>query len=302
MTARFPNLYLVGAPKCGTTSLAYWLGQHPDIFAPVEKEPAYFGFDLAMRGERPGEQRYLEHYRGWRDEAYALDATPSYLVSASAAEEIHARRPDSRILVLLRNPVEALHSNFHHARFRMTEPLATIEEALAAEPEREATRDIPRFGTLQCRLYSRIYSYAANIRRYLEVFGEDRVRIMLLDDFRRDGPDELARLFAFLGIDEGAAHTIRLDRRNEAGRSRSAALARLAIHPPGWAGRLAAPFLSRENRNRVRQWLRAVNTAPAANPPLEPATRAMLAERFRSDVDWLSVRLGRDLSHWLDHG
>lgn len=296
---RFPNLFLVGAPKCGTSSLAYWLGQHPMIFAPIEKEPGYFGSDLIFSGARTSVSRYAEHYLEWESERYALDATPSYFVSEMASREIYSVRPDARIVVILRNPVDAIHSNFHHARYRLTESLETLEEALDAEPRRRLQCEVPNFGVLQSTFYTEIYRYRRNITRYLEAFGGERVHVLLLDDFRSTPRRMLSRLFEVLGVDPGHAHQIDLAVKNESGRARFRAVSRLAIHPPKWAGQIASPFMPPKSRQRIRLWLRSLNTRPEKNPPLLLETRRRLTTEFRPEIEWLADYLDRDLSHWL---
>ena len=295
---RIPNLFIVGAPKCGTTSLAYWLGQHPDIFAPQEKEPGYFGSDLHGGSRQPAPSAYGEHYRDWHTQAFALDATPSYLVSSRAAMEIAAARCDAHIIVLVRNPAEAVHSAFHHARFRLTETLETIEEALDAEAGRKASGIAPRFGLLHSLLYTDIFHYRTNIARYLAVFPPKQVHVLLTEDMKARPKALMNDLFAALGLDQAVTEKIDLASRNEAGGGFWPFLTRMALHPPGWIGSISKRLLSVEQRGAARAKIRALNTRKAANPPLAPETRARLQAIFAEDIAWLEDYLQRDLRHW----
>ena len=294
---RMPNLFIVGAPKCGTTSLAYWLGQHREVFAPQEKEPGFFGSDLVFHDERIEREKYLDHYSQWGEEQYALDATPAYLVSQNAAQEIAEYRPDARIIIALRNPVTALHSNFHHARFRLTENLDTVEEALAAEPVRKQNGVLPRHGCMQSLWYTDIYHYRANIERYFENFPASQIHLVLTDDIARSPAIEMNRLFSQLGLSPVEPGVLNFAPQNESGHSRSRLLARLAIHPPGFLKLLVSAF-PKTVRLKARALIRKVNTRSASNPPLSDETRAHLEQVFEPDIRWLEQLLGRDLGHW----
>ncbi len=102
---RRPNFFIVGAPKCGTTSLATWLGRHPSVFIPHVKEPHHFNTDDApLFASRSSYERL---FRAASDQHLAIgEASASYLYSNDAVPNIEAAYPGSRFIVLLRNPVE----------------------------------------------------------------------------------------------------------------------------------------------------------------------------------------------------
>src|ERR1700719_2015583 len=109
-----PNLFIVGAPKSGTTALATYLGGHPDVFV-AGKELSYFGSDLEFRTTKGGRWRigddtYLEWVARDGDVKCRTDRSVFYLYSSQAAGEIHAFDPDSRVIALLRIPVDQMHS------------------------------------------------------------------------------------------------------------------------------------------------------------------------------------------------
>lgn len=296
---RYPNLFLAGAPKCGTTSLAHWLAQHPAIFAPVAKEPLIFANDLTAARPHDPAARCAEAYARWGHEPWALDATTHYFFSAAAPAQIAAASPDARVWILLRNPVEAVHSMFHQLRFNGAEPLESLEQSLDAEAARAGHLEPIRHGYPENRIYSRVYGFSRNIPRFVEALGRDRVRVLLLDDLKADPAACVAGIFGELGLDPAPAAAIDYAPRNSAKKARLRWANTLAVYPPAWAGALTRPFLSREARLKVRQWIGKVNTAPARNPPLQPETRERLARQFRGEVEWLGDWLGRDLGHWL---
>ena len=142
-----PNLFLVGAPKSGTTALATYLGEHPEVFmAPWELN--FFGTDLSFRTATgaPSHIRlahYLSTFSSHAGERYRGDHWSCYLYSARAAEEIRDFAPDARIVVMLRNPVDQMHSQHSEMLYQGDEDIRDFAEALDAEGDRALGRRIP---------------------------------------------------------------------------------------------------------------------------------------------------------------
>ena len=132
-----PDLFLVGAPKCGTTAFSDYLSQHPDIFM-ARKEMHFFGADLrfAPHFYRRDEAEYLAQFAARNNQRRVGEASVWHLFSKTAAAEIKAFSPEARIIVMLREPVEMMYSLFHYFRFDGNENLPTFEAALNAELSR----------------------------------------------------------------------------------------------------------------------------------------------------------------------
>src|SRR5262245_49697637 len=114
---RIPDFYIVGHPKSGTTALYEMLRSHPQIYMSELKEPRYFASDLRSRFQPGGSDVFpqtLEQYAQLFAEAgpdqRVGDASPSYLRSRVAAEQIAAVRPDALIIAVLREPASFLRS------------------------------------------------------------------------------------------------------------------------------------------------------------------------------------------------
>src|SRR5262249_50339658 len=140
---RKPDLFIVGAPRCGTTAMYTYLGQHPDIFMSARKEPHFFGTDFSSPALDRDEQTYLALFTGARNETRAGEASVFYLCSRRAAKEIHAFSPSARIIIMLRNPVEMMYSL--HSRHVLTgnEDINDFGTALAAAAERKRGLHLP---------------------------------------------------------------------------------------------------------------------------------------------------------------
>ncbi len=292
---RKPDFFIVGAPKAGTTSLYRYLRQHPQIFLPDCKEPRFFvdedffiGVPPALSAHVGSLDEYLALFAHAPEHTKAGDASPNYLYSPTAASRIHRFQPDALIVAILRNPIDRAYSHYcNHLRLGI-EPLS-FEQAIALEAERSL-----RFHYVQHGFY------AAQLQRYLDLFGTDSVVILFTDDLRHDPAGLCCRLFCFLQvdtsvhIDTGTIHNqaklprsvgvTLLYRSVVSGNSRSHRAARRLLESPlGRAARCAARRLMTTRRT----------------PPMAQETRQQLIDRYRVEVSELERLTRRDLSHWL---
>jgi len=314
MMERWPDFFLVGAMKAGTTSLYDLLGEHPDLYLPREKEPFYF---LWPDGQGAGRFRvphrrgfigadswvvirtrrqYQDLFRRAGPDQLTGEASTFYLPDPHVAERIRACVPRARIIAILRDPVDRAYSAYMFQRSLGVEPARSFEAAI--EAERRGDRDDWLYGWrhLYCSAYSR------QLQRYFREFGEDRVLVVDFDDLRRD-PHALARrIFTFLGIDPAV---------DLSGRPPSN---RTAIPVNPWAARakalLARPnvvkdtvkhVLPRSLRRDLRHWgLALVDRFSAPPPPMTARERDMLGELFRPDLERLQRMLGRSFAGWVN--
>ena len=171
-----PNLFIVGAPRCGTTRLHADLARHPQVFMPARKEP-HFGTDINEAFERhQGRpqphllrdlQSYLSLFEAAGDARVIGESSVYYLYSDAALAGIRTFQPDARILVLLREPVEFLHS-LHGRLYSMIDETQPFERALELEPARRAGRSVPRTVRYPARLH---YSDFARFSERLVLAG-----------------------------------------------------------------------------------------------------------------------------------
>src|SRR5271165_4331492 len=140
-----PDVFIVGAPKCGTSAMDQYLAAHPQVFM-AQKEMHGFGADLRFGAQfyRRDLAAYLDEFASRKGEIRAGEASVWYLFSKQAAAEIHAFNPEARIIIMLREPAEMLYSLYSQFRFDGNEHLRTFEEALAAEDDRRAGRRMTR--------------------------------------------------------------------------------------------------------------------------------------------------------------
>jgi hypothetical protein len=292
-----PNVFVVGDAKCGTTSIHRIFELTPGIGTPrTRKELHYFsGPELLAATGGPGdaglpgavvrtEAEYRAEFAHLAPGLPAIaDVSPSYLRNPAAARRLHAFAPEGRILVLLREPAAKVFSQYVHLWSEGRETLP-FEEAFALSAERRAAGFSDMFD------YEGGGYYAAPVARYLDLFGPDRVLVLIFEELVRDmGPARgpvRERLEDFLGVPLPATD---LPRTNAGGRARSPLVARLLGNERlKGALRRSLPL-----GLRTRLAMRVRGAVRFEKPELRPETRASLRRRYAGDVAALEALLGR---------
>ena len=232
MTLRPPNLFVVGAAKCGTTAMCEYLARHPQVYIPPEKELNFFGTDMDLRLPRQSWEEYLQTYFSCvKDEATIGDGSVWYIYTRTAAAEIHERVPDARIVIMLRQPVAMLHSLHGQFLYNGNETVESFSEALGLEAVRRQGRELPASVSFpEQLLYRAIADYAPQVERFYEVFGRDRVQVILFDDFHQDTAAVYRSTLEFLDIDPGFTTTFEVI--NPAKKVRLRSLQNFLLRPP----------------------------------------------------------------------
>lgn len=286
-----PDLFIVGAPKCGTSALFYYLKQHPQIFMACGKELHFFGTDVRYP-KRPTLDQYLLNFAEARDESRVGEASTSYLFSRSAAREIRAFNPSARIVIMLRNPVEMMYSLHSEMLYWLNEDIEDFKTALEAEEQRKQGLLWPRrVHIIDYLFYRNVAHFTEQVRRYMEVFGRDAVRVIVHDDFKADPQHVFGQTLSFLGVDP--AFRPPFDQVNLNKRVRNKALQKFVLDPPG-----PARWLPKRLNEVIFGRIRGLNTAFEPRRPMDIELRHSLQAEFLPEVQALSDLLGRDLTHW----
>lgn len=196
------NLFIVGAQKAGTTTLANVLARHPQIVLVKGKEPNYFGRDLTRFVPARSAEEYESLFADRGPNACRIDASTVYLISHAAAEEIKQYDPQAKIVILLRDPIDMLHSWHAQMLYTGNESVEDFRQALQLEAARKRGEHLPPGVIIKERLYyTDVADYFRQVQRYLEVFGREAVKIILFEDFVRDVPGTAAAVTEFMGLD-----------------------------------------------------------------------------------------------------
>jgi len=293
---RKPNLFIVGAPKCGTTSMSIYLRQHPDIFFPEslrDKEPYYFCSDFTSHKWRvSGEKEYLSLFAEAGNEKYVGEASVWYLYSAVAARNIKEFEPDAKIIIMLRNPADMIYSLYRQFLRTANEDIPDFGEAVAAEEVRKRGEGIPSNAHFPEGLfYSDVAKYSEQVKRYLDTFGKDRVHIIIFDDLVSDAPGTYRKILEFLGVDSDFQPDFSVY--NPAVNIRSIFLQNLVCSLPPVVQKFAAIFPT-----GLRNAVKSLNYSRKDRRGMSPEVKKVLQKKLCRDVENLSRLIGHDLMFW----
>lgn len=196
-----PDAVIIGAQKCGTSSLQGYLTQHPRVIAPLRKEVHYFDLNHAR-----GERWYRAHFGRAGEPGLNLDATPYYLFHPLAPGRAHALLPRAKLIVLLRDPARRAYSHYWHERDKGREPLE-FEAALDAEPARvDAAHRRLAAGEIAASREHQFYGYCARgryaeqLERWLQYYPREQLLVLRFEDLVREPLPTLNRTLAWLGL------------------------------------------------------------------------------------------------------
>lgn len=298
-----PNFFIVGAPKCGTTALSEYLRDHPAIFITDPKEPNFFDPEFHYySGRDPNSvDDYLRFYDDASEAHLAIgESSVWYLYSTEAARRIAAFDARSRIIIMVRNPIELVHSLHSQLLYTMDEDIRDFETAWDLQGVRRKGERIPKTCRQPAFLqYGAIASFDAQIERYYDQFPAEQILTILFDDFRSDTAACYRNVLEFLGVPDDQRSTFEQINENRTHRSRL--VSRFTQRPPRLILALNDFIKARLGieRHGLLETLRSANRQPVARAPMSAETRCRLAEYFAADINKLEERLGRNLQHWV---
>ncbi len=290
-----PDFFIVGAPKCGTTSMDKYISQHPDVFM-ARGEPRFFGSDIRYDRKLTNED-YLGCFSEAQNERRVGEKSVWYLYSRRAAAEIKRFCPHAKIIIQVRNPVDMLYSL--HAQFVYhsgREDIVDFKEALDAEEDRRRGLRIPKHGGfLENFFYSEIPLYTEQINRYVDAFGWNQIHIIVFDDLVSNTPKVYRDVLRFLEVDDQFIPDAKVH--NPGSQLKSLMLRDLMRD--SWMARAATKvLLPGIIRRPIGQIFSRWNISNKPRPPMDKRVCNRLQEQFAPEVERLSKLLDRDLSHW----
>lgn len=311
--------FIVGAPRCGTTTLASFLQQHPDVCFSAVKEPHFFSRDevAALPQDQLREvvaqeywQRFFGHCEG-EPRLYA-EGSVTYLYVPERMEPILDLWPDAKFVIALRDPLSMLPSL--HARLLVTgdETIRDFPTAWGKIDERAQGKSIPkRAADPRWLRYDRAGLLGQSVERFFATVGRARCHVVLFDDLIADPQGTYQELCRFLEIEPWPGTDFGAQRVNKT--IRIGWLQRLLKRPPKAIRTALAGehFHKREKKVgttesralaaffRFRKRLLKWNKVSIKRQPLDSGVRQQIIDRLRDDVILLSKVIDRDLSHWL---
>lgn len=297
--AFLPNLFILGAAKCGTTTFYSHLRDMPDVCLSDPKEPYFFEAEFE-NGLNFYRDSYFPH---WNDEPVVGEARHANLYLPWVPPRIHQTNPLSKLIVLLRNPI---HRAFSHWVHLFNAGFETLPFAEAIRADWERIRGGKRFQTAEERarhaqllapneqgfggigLYRTYLDrgyYLEQIERYLKLFPREQMKVILFEDLTGNPGRVVNDVVHFLGLDPRRNHFVKDRWDNPA-------------NVPGWTRRLyeqlrlyrLAPEFTRRMARKFLRWMRRAR--------VDRKTWIWIRDHFREHNQKLEEFLNRDLSHW----
>jgi hypothetical protein len=187
---------IAGTQKGGTTALASYLYEHPEIALPTVKEVHFFDTEEHFATDEVDYGRYHTYFKPATRQRLLGDATPIYMYWESAPQRIQRYNPAMKLIMLLRNPVTRAYSHWNMERARQRD-LLPFEQAIRTEAER-CREALP----LQHRRYSYVDRgfYSAQIQRIWRHFPVEQTLVLKSEELQRTPDAALAKIADFLGV------------------------------------------------------------------------------------------------------
>ena len=282
-----PNFFIAGTAKSGTTSLYQYLAQHPQVGMSSVKEPNFF------TTWEPDDLDSLERYYHLFDNtsgALAIGEASGYFTQNGAIQRIYRVLPESRFVVVLRDPSDRLFSHFifhvqigkiNHKTYKM---ICLDEKELASY--------------MLTRPQSTIGLYYRHVKKFLDVFGRDHLKIVWYEDFCSEPLCAVDDVFGFIGVDPTFKPDLSMIH-NKTGLpvNRFANHIDSFLRPSHHVIKSALRRVPQKMKEKAR---RIIDSSFYDKPAMDPALRSRLVDFYRDDINKLERLVEKDLSHWLN--
>lgn len=306
MSPTSPNYFIVGAPKTGTTALAAYLADHPQVFVSNPKEPFFWDSDHPKSKPLHGMtslDAYLRLFQAANPTQHLAigEGSTTYMQSRVAIKNLMQFNPSARVIAMLRNPVQVAYAMHGELVRHFLEDELDFEKSWALQAARRAGRQLPP----KCRMdhqlqYQDVATFAPQIERLLKYVPEEQRKIIVFDDFAAETGRCYRETVEFLGLsDDGRTEFPRI---HAAKVFRSQWVGRMYHDPPRLLEKPVAAFrqwFTGGRRGAVKHMMGSLASKPKPRPPLRPEFEAYLRDVFRTDIERVSELLDRDLTSWV---
>lgn len=310
-----PTFIVVGANKGGTTSIYHYLKQHKEVYLSPVKEPHYFSKDIDINlfkrefahnklqdidkyvsGDMKDEfhaafirdiEQYKKLFSRVREEKAIGELSTSYLYSKVAAHEIKELLPSCKIIICLRNPLERAYSHYRMNLWTGNSNEFDFYKALVDD-----YNHTPKVWG-NAHLYTEIGLYYEQVKRYLDIFGKENVKIIFTEDMKKNTQQVVKELYEFIGVDNTFVpdtSTMYNEVFTPKYKNITWFLNKSGIRP--LMKRLSPQILK-------KFFVKIFYKGKGEKGEIPENAKQFLQDKFTDDVNKLSLLLNKDLSYWL---
>ncbi|GAA0737279.1 sulfotransferase [Gaetbulibacter jejuensis] len=285
------DFFCIGTQKGGTTTLHDILSQHPDLCLPSKKETHFFSNESFYA---KGKDYYINNYFKERDESKFIgEVDPEYSYFKDSAKRIYETFGQTKILFIIRNPIDRAYSHYLMTKRRGLESL-TFEKALSLEKDRIKTdSDAMHYSYL-----SRGY-YLNQILAFEKYFGIDNIKIVLFEDFIKNTEKSINEISDFIGLPKYSYDTSRIS--NPASSPRFKKIQKF-IYKDNVIKKLIGKFIkSRDFKRKIMQSLESLNLKEGKKDRLSlESKKEFFSKYYIEEVEMLEKKLELNLSIWKE--
>lgn len=309
-----PNFFVVGAAKAGTTSLYYYLKQHPNIYLSPIKETHYFSTDIAVAefsetykkhtfldldsyfSEKPYKELALsfvqkkEHYKKLfeecKNEKAIGECSPSYLFSKEAPQNIYNHNPKAKIIISLRNPISR---SFSHYLMALRIGQTSLSFKKAFEKDMASTNK----GWGKTELFYELSMYSEQITRFVELFPEEQIKFILFEDLVKNTATIIKECHQFLDIKP--LDTLEIEKHNAASIPKYKKINHFFVKTG--IKNASGKILGEVRKEKIKKLVFDDKKIPKINEE----DKAFLLELYKEDILKTQKIINKDLSAWLQN-
>ncbi|WP_170576198.1 sulfotransferase family protein [Ruegeria atlantica] len=280
-----PKGYIIGAPKCGTTALAQYLSEHPQIAFSKPKEPHFYADDLPGLRRTDDRDQYKSFFSPTRDTRLLMEGSVWYLFSQTAIRAIMNERPDALFVIMLRNPAKMLPSLHRQLLNAFDEDERDFKTAWNLSDARARGEQIPK----KCRAtmtldYKRTAAFGEMLERLWSQVPREQTLILFQEEMQADTGGVYRRALDFLGLDDDGRRDF--PRVNEAKRYRSRLLG-YATNRMGATREVISSPVKRVLGLRslgITKRLKRANAASVGVSRLDPEMEDVIIQHYEEDL------------------
>ena len=291
-----PDFFIVGAPKSGTTALDYHLNLHPEVFM-AKKELHFFGSDIGIIQEDMNKEEYLSFFNNSKENQLKGESSVWYLFSKNAAKEIKDFNPNAKIIVLLRNPIDSLHSQYIYNGIETNQD---FDSAFNADTERlQNNIEFPCNYFKNRPPYLKSVQYYTQLKRYFEIFEKENILILLHEDLSNNFLETYNKVLEFLRV-EDKSFTPEIKDINSRKKVKNIKVHQLSKSPPNLLKKIFRVIIPvKSARHAIMQNIDDVNIKTQKKEPISNETKQKIIEVTLPEIKKLEQLIHRDLSAWM---
>ena len=286
-----PNFFIIGAPKCGTTSLSVYLSKHPEVVMSHPKEPHYFSTDID-NGGMTDQSKYLACFAQDKIPISIGEASTLYLYSKDAIQNILEFNPNAKFIVMLRKPIDIVLSFHQVALNYFGETETNLETAWDLQIVRKNGKKIPKgCPDSQLLMYGEIAKLGAQVKRLTDHVKSDQIKFIYFDEFVTKTDKVYCSVLEFLKVNKN--HTPNFENHNPTRPIKFNKLTKIINQAVGLKKTVGI-----KKQFGVAKKIHTINVKGGSPTKMSQSLKTKINVYFEKDIQLLSDLMNKNISDW----